>query len=90
MSLMDRFKKGVEKAREEAGDLAQTTKLKMEISKLNGRRGQLLTEIGGKVYVLYGQGQTVPEVEGLCQEVRKIEDQVKQMEAEIERVKRED
>lgn len=90
MSLMDRFKKGVEKAREEAGDLAQTTKPKMEISKLNGRKGEMLGEIGGKVYALYGQGQTVPEVEALCQEVRKIEDQVRQMEVEIERVQRED
>ena len=90
MSLMDRFKKGVEKAKEEASDLAQTAKLKLDISKLNARKADLLGQIGGKVYDLHRQGRTVPEVEAQCQEISGIENQVKQMEAEIERVRRED
>ena len=89
MGLLDKVKKGVEKAREGASDLAQTTKIKMEIGKLNGHRAEVISEIGRQVYALHGQGRAVPEVEALSQEVGKIDVQVKALEAEIERVQRE-
>jgi len=90
MSLLDKVKKGVEKAREEASDLAQTTKIKMEVGKLQGRRTELLTEIGKQVYSISTQGRPVAEVDPQVQEIRKIDEEIARLQAEAERVKRED
>lgn len=90
MGLLDKVKKGVEKAREEASDLAQTTKIKMEVGKLQGRRTELLTEIGREVFALSTQGRTVPEVDPQLQEIRRIDQEITRLQAEAERVQRED
>ncbi len=70
MSLVDKFKKGLEKAKEGASELAEITKKRVEISKLNGHRTEAISELGRQVYALYGQGRTVPELEAACQQIR--------------------
>lgn len=90
MSLFDRITSCVEKARDETGDLARTTRVKAEIGKFNTRKGEFLGEIGRHAHALSGQGKSVPEVEALRREVRTIEDRVAQMEAERARIQRED
>lgn len=86
MSFMDRFKQGVEKAREGASDLAQIAKMKVEITRLNGQRAEATSELGRQVYALHGQGRTLSEVEATCRQIRHFDDQIKELEAEIGRI----
>ncbi|MGH9411654.1 MAG: hypothetical protein ACRD1V_19640 [Vicinamibacterales bacterium] len=86
MSFMDKVKGGFDKAKEGISDLAETTRLKHEISKLTDRKTELLTEIGRQVYALRGQGHGVSEVEAQCKEIDGIEQQIKDKSAEIVRV----
>ncbi len=73
----------MEKAKEGATDLAQIAKVKIEITRLIGQRTEATGELGRQVYALYGQGRTMPEVETVCQQIRRIDDQIKQLEAKI-------
>jgi uncharacterized protein YoxC len=86
MSLMDKVKEGFDKAREEVSDLAETTMIKHDISKLNDRKNALLLEIGHKVYALHALGQNVNGVEAQCQEVQTIDGQIKGKSEEIARI----
>lgn len=86
MSLLDKFMGGVEKAKEEVSDFAETTRLKREIAKLNDRKGEILSEIGREVYALHGQGRAVTEVEARCKEVQDVDAEIKKKAEEITRI----
>ena len=83
MSLMDKVKHGMDKARGEVIDLAATTKIRHEISNLNDRKAALFGEIGQKVYALCQQGHAVSEVEAQCREITALDEQIKQKSDEI-------
>jgi methyl-accepting chemotaxis protein len=86
MGFMDKVKGGLDKAKEGISDLAETTRLRHEISKLGDRKAELLTEIGRQVYALRAQGHGVEEVEAQCKEIDALEQQIKDKSAEIVRV----
>ncbi len=86
MSFIDKIREGVDRAREEATELARTTVLRLEISKLHDRKNQLLREIGQQVYSGYAEGKVVAEVETPCRQVGELEEQIHAKEAEIERL----
>jgi hypothetical protein len=86
MSLMDKVKHGVDKARGEVSDLAATTKIRHDIGNLNDRKLALFTEIGRQVYVLSQQGHGVSEVEAQCHEITALDEQIKQKTEEIARI----
>ena len=86
MSLMDRVKQGVTKARGEVSDLAATTKIRHDISNLNDRKSALFAEIGRQVYALCQQGHPVSEVEAQCKEITALDEQIKQKSDEIARI----
>lgn len=48
MGWLDKVKQGMERAAEEAGDMAAIGKLKLEIRTLNGKMEQALEAIGAK------------------------------------------
>jgi len=77
MSFMDQLKSGFDKAKESASDLVETTKIKHDISVLEGRRTALLGEIGKQVFALRAQGRAIPEVEAQCKEIDTIENDIK-------------
>ena len=86
MTLLQRLKEGMEKATEQATALAQTTRIKMEIGRLNDRKNSLLADMGRQVYLMYQQGQTFPGMETLCQRVRETEAEIQQKGVEMERI----
>ena len=86
MSLMDKVKRGVDKARGEVSDLAATTKIRHDIGNLNDRKSALLTEIGRQVYALCQQGHAVSEVDAQCHEITALDEQIKQKSDEIARI----
>jgi ArsR family metal-binding transcriptional regulator len=86
MSLIDKVKQNFDKAKDGVSELAETAKVKHEISKLNDRKATLLGEIGHQVYTLYGQGRIVAEVEAQCREVQGIEEEIKHKGEEIARI----
>jgi hypothetical protein len=83
---MDKVKDGFDKAKEGISDLAETTRLKHDISKLTDQKTELFTEIGRQAYSLRTQGHTIPEVEAQCKTIDSIEQQIKDKNAEIVRV----
>lgn len=86
MGLMDKFMGGVEKAKEEVSDFAETGRLKRDISKLNERKAELFERIGREVYALHGQGRTVAEVEAQCKEVQSLDAEIKAKAEEMTRI----
>jgi hypothetical protein len=86
MSLMDKMKHGMDKARGEVSDLAATTKIRHDIGNLNDRKSALFTEIGRQVYALCQQGPAVSEVEAQCHEITTLDEQIKQKSDEIARI----
>jgi hypothetical protein len=86
MSFMDKVKGGLDKAKEGISDLAETTKLKHEISKLTDRKTELFADVGRQVYAMRAQGKGVAETEAPCTEIDQIEQQIKDKSAEIVRV----
>ena len=86
MSFMDKVKSGFDKAKEGVTDFAETTKIKLEINKLNERKDVLLGEIGKQVYALHAQGRAITETEAACKEIDSLEQEIKKKEADIVRI----
>jgi hypothetical protein len=86
MSFMDKVKSGFDKAKEGISDLAETTRIKHDISLLNDRKAKLFGEIGRQMHALRGQGREVADVEALCQEIDALDVQIKQKADEIARI----
>jgi SMC interacting uncharacterized protein involved in chromosome segregation len=85
MSFMDKLKSGLDKAQHEINDFAETTKLKMELSKLQGQKKELFTKIGQEVYELHAKGQATPS-EATCKQVDDLEHQIAEKNEAIEKV----
>lgn len=89
MSLMDNVKKGIAKAKEEAQELAQVTRLKADIARLNGQRRDLFREMGEEVYALYQRSEPIPGFETKCDAVAAISEEVARKEREVEELRAE-
>lgn len=87
MGFVDKIKGGLEKAKEEAGDFAQITKIKREIGRLDDRKTELFVQIGQRVYALQKAGSPPEGFGASCQEIATLEEQIRGKEAEIERVR---
>lgn len=85
MSFMDKLKSGLDKAQHEINDFAETTKLKMEVSKLQGQKKELFTKIGEEVYELHAKGQATPS-ETACKQIDDLEHQIKEKNEAIAKV----
>jgi len=86
MSFMDKVKGGFDKAKEGISDLAETTRIKHEISVLDDRKATLFDEIGRQVFALRGQGRAIPEVEVQCKEIETIDNDIKTKAEEIVKI----
>ena len=85
MSFMDKLKSGLDKAQHEINDFAETTKLKMDVSKLESRRKELFTQIGQEVYALHANGQTTSS-EANCTAIDDLEKQIADKHAQIAKI----
>jgi uncharacterized small protein (DUF1192 family) len=89
MGLMDNVKKGMQRAKEGAQDLAQTTKLKAEISRLKTQRRELYSDMGEEVFSMYKRGEPIAGFNTRCDAVDEINREISVKEQEIERLKEE-
>ena len=85
MSFMDKLKTGLDKAQHEINDFTETTKLKMDVSKLQGHKKELFTKIGQEVYELHTKGQTTPSAAN-CQAIDDLEKQIAEKNAAIAKI----
>jgi hypothetical protein len=76
MSFLDKIKSGLDKAQHEIGDFAETTKIKMEISKLQSRKNELFGQIGQQIYALHAKGPVPAEVAATCTEIDALDAQI--------------
>jgi seryl-tRNA synthetase len=77
MSFFDKVKSGLDRAQHEINEFAATTKLKMEISKLESQKNELLAQIGKLVYEQRTQGTPASVGETQCKEVDDLDRQIK-------------
>jgi len=88
MGWLDKVKQGMDRAKEEAGEMAAVGKLKVEIRALHGKMEDAFKAIGAKVYDLSETGTQFPdEVAALCRQADALADAIKAKEAEIARVR---
>lgn len=85
MSFMDKLKSGLDKAQHEVNDFAQTTKLKMDVSKLESQKKELFTKIGQEVYALHVKGQATPS-EANCAAIDDLEKQIAEKNEQIAKI----
>lgn len=85
MSFMDKVKSGFDKAQHEINDFAETTKLKMDVSKLQGQKKDLFTKIGQEVYELHTKGQPTPS-DATCKQIDELEKQIAEKNVAIAKV----
>ncbi len=87
---MDKVKAGMERAGEEAGEMASIGKIKLEVRGLHGKMQEALQAIGARAYDLHESGTTFPaDVDALCRDADKIAAEIKSKEAEIEKIQTE-
>ena len=87
MGWLDKVKQGMDRAKEEAGDMAAIGRLRLEVRTLTGRMREALEAIGAKAYDMHEAGASLPaELAALCADADRIAGQIKAKEAEIARV----
>jgi hypothetical protein len=84
MSLTDTLRKLFGRAKDQASDLAQFAKTKIEIRDLEGRRDHVLRDIGRRVYAMHKEGRAPSEFETLCADVKSVEEKIAQKKSELE------
>ncbi len=85
MSFMDKLKSGLDKAQHEINDFAETTKLKMDVSKLENRKKELFTQIGQYVYALHAKGESTAS-EANCKAIDDLEKQIAEKNEQIAKI----
>jgi hypothetical protein len=76
MSFFDKLKSGIDMAVEGVSDFAETTKLKLEVNKLNDRKTALFAEMGKQAYALRASGRGIAELEAQAKEVDSLEQEI--------------
>jgi hypothetical protein len=87
MSVWDRIRDLMGRAKEGATDMAQLANLKLDIRGLEGRRDHVFREIGRKVWALQGEGRRFTEFEGECEEISQLEARLRDKQKELEAVR---
>ncbi len=87
MGIMDNVKKGIQKAKDEATELAQVTKLKGEVSRLNSQKRDLFREMGEEVYALYQAHEPIPGFETKCDAAAAISEEIERKDEEIRQLR---
>jgi hypothetical protein len=76
MSFFDKLKSGIDMAVEGVSDFAETTKLKLEVNKLNDRKTAVFAEMGKQAYALRASGRGIAELESQAKEVDSLEQEI--------------
>lgn len=87
MSVWDRIRELMGRAKEGATDMAQVANIKLDIRGLEGRRDHLLRDIGRKAYAMHGEGRRFAEFEAPCDEIAQVEARIRDKEKELQAVK---
>jgi hypothetical protein len=87
MSVWDRLRELMGRAKEGATDLAQVANIKLDIRGLESRRDSLFREIGRQAYSMRAEGRGVPEFESACAEVAQLEQRIADKEKEMQAVR---
>ncbi len=87
MGFMDSLRRILSRAKEEASDVAQVARIKLDIRSLEGRRDHLFREIGRQVYTMQGEGRGFAAFESACADVARIDEQIRAKEEELRTVR---
>lgn len=86
MSFMDKLKSGLDRAQHEINDFAETQRLKSEISTLEARKNELLTEIGKAIYAKHAGTGSGTDVEAACRGIDQFNAQIAEKQAAVAKV----
>lgn len=90
MQIFDSFKREGGRITFEAERLMKITRLRTAIMAARSQIGSLANQIGQRAIELHGDGRLIqPELASLCEEVRALERQIVEKEAEIARIRNE-
>jgi len=87
MSLRERLRSMFNRAKEQATDMAQVARMKLDLRELEGRRDHLFREIGRNVYTRHREGRGYPEFERSFADVRTLEASIEKKRAEMRAVR---
>jgi hypothetical protein len=83
MSVWQSIRKLLNRAKEEAVDVAQMAKIKLDIRSLEGHRDQLFRDIGRKVYEQRGQSGRLTQFDAQCGEIDTVEGRIREKQDEL-------
>lgn len=83
MSIKDGVERLIKKAKDEASEMAQTARLKLDLRQLEGRRDLLYGKIGRRVYKKRDQGMDPVELQPIFSELTELEAEMQTKEAEL-------
>jgi hypothetical protein len=90
MSLAETLRKLFSRARDQATDLAQMARVKLEIRDLEGRRDHVLRDIGRKIYTMHNEARAPSEFEASCAQVKDLEERIRAKQEELAKAKAQD
>ncbi len=83
--VSDSVVKGLKTGKDEIVRTSKMGKIRLEISSIKSRIGDKQKELGGQVYNLWVAKQvSIAELEGMFDEIKQLEDEIKAKETEIE------
>jgi len=83
MNLRQDMQRLFERAKDEASDVARTTRMKLDLRSLEKRRDEVFTLIGRRMYTKRGQPFEPSSVEHFFSEVSNIEAQIEAKRTEL-------
>jgi hypothetical protein len=87
MSVWNRLRRLASRAREEATDAAQVARIRLDIRSLEGRRENLLRDIGRKVYEARNDNTRFNGIEPLCEEIDAVAEKIRVRRKDLEGVR---
>jgi hypothetical protein len=86
VSFLDKLKDGLDSAKENVSDFVETSRVKREIDRLENRKQEVFAGIGRRMYALFAEGRSVPEIEAECRELASLDTQIAEKGEEIKRI----
>jgi hypothetical protein len=87
MSMWSGVRRLLNRAREEATDIGQVAKIRLDIRSLEGRRESLFRDIGRKVYESRNDNTRFNGIEPICEEIDTVIETIRQRHKDLEAVR---
>jgi hypothetical protein len=87
MTMWDRLRGVLDRARTGASGVAQAANLKLDLRNLEGRPNRLLRTIGRRAHAQHRDGRGIPAFDAICDEIDSVEASIAEKEAGISAIR---